>query len=210
MQVREIDYKKAMDVCVAKHYLHRKCPCSQAFGLFDESDVLSGVAIFGKPSSYTLCNGIAGTDESRNVIEFNRLWVDDSMPANTESWFLSRAIKKCKYELIVSFADSAAGHIGYIYQATNWLYCGVSNGQKYYRLKDNSNNKGLEQYRRRERLTKKYILESYGAEFIEEYYSSSKHRYVYLNAKGARKRQLLDKLRYRPMEYPKAPAGETV
>ena len=175
LEVKQIDYKTAMNVIVEKHYLHRKCPCSVAFGLFKDKNLV-GVIVFGKPSSYTLCEGIAGKDESKNVIEFNRLWVCDTMPKNTESWFTSRAIKQCPFEIIVSFADTEQGHVGYIYQATNWLYCGESKKQRYFRLKDNSNNEGGTEYRRRERMPKSKIIEQYGEEYVEEYYSSLKHR----------------------------------
>ncbi len=191
-----------MDVIVEKHYLHRKCSCSIAFGLFNDNDLV-GVIVFGKPSSYTLCNGIAGKEESKNVIEFSRLWVSDSMPKNTESWFVSRAIKQCPFEIIVSFADTEQGHIGYIYQATNWLYCGESKKQKYFRLKDNSNNEGGTEYRRRERMPRARIVEKYGEEYVEEYYSSLKHRYIYFNARRKRKKELLSKLKYDILPYPK-------
>ena len=93
LKIEKINYKVAMDVIVDKHYLHRKCPCSIAFGLFRMKDLV-GVVVFGKPASYTLCERIAGKEESKNVVELNRLWVCDSMPKNTESWFISRAIKK--------------------------------------------------------------------------------------------------------------------
>ena len=202
MDIKQIDYKTAMDVIVEKHYLHRKCSCSIAFGLFNDNDLV-GVIVFGKPSSYTLCNGIAGKEESKNVIEFSRLWVSDSMPKNTESWFVSRAIKQCPFEIIVSFADTEQGHIGYIYQATNWLYCGESKKQKYFRLKDNSNNEGGIAYRRRERMPRADIVKNYGEEYVEEYYSSLKHRYIYFNASKKRKKELLNKLRYKILPYPK-------
>jgi len=202
LEVKQIDYKTAMGVVVSSHYLHRKCPCSIAFGLF-KGTKLVGVIVFGKPSSYTLCEGIAGKDEKQNVIEFNRLWVCDTMPKNTESWFTSRAIKECPFEIIVSFADTEQGHIGYIYQATNWIYCGESKKQKYFRLKDNSNNTGSVQYRRRERMSKEKIIEQYGQEYVEEYYSSLKHRYIYFNADKRRKKELLKKLKYEILPYPK-------
>jgi len=191
-----------MEVIVEKHYLHRKCSCSIAFGLFNDNDLV-GVIVFGKPYSYTLCNGIAGKEESKNVIEFSRLWVSDDMPKNTESWFVSRAIRQCPFEIIVSFADTEQGHIGYIYQATNWLYCGESKKQKYFRLKDNSNNGGGTEYRRRERMPRARIVEKYGEEYVEEYYSSLKHRYIYFNARRKRKKELLSKLKYDILPYPK-------
>lgn len=203
LKVKQIDYKTAMNVIVEKHYLHRKCPCSIAFGLFDVENLV-GVIVFGKPSSYTLCEGIAGKEESKNVVEFNRLWVCDTMPKNTESWFTSRAIKQCPFEIIVSFADTEQGHIGYIYQATNWLYCGESKKQRYFRLKDNSKNEGGTEYRRRERMSKVKIIEQHGEEYVEEYYSSLKHRYIYFNADKRRKKELLKKLKYETLPYPKS------
>jgi len=203
LKIKTIDYKTAMQMIIEKHYLHRKCSCSIAFGLFN-NNTLVGVAILGKPASYTLCNGIAGNDESKNVIEFSRLWVCDSMPKNTESWFCSRVIKMTPFEIIVSFADSEQGHIGYIYQATNWIYCGESKKQKYFRLKNNSINSGGTQYRRRERMPKSKIIDEYGEEFVEEYYSSLKYRYIYFNCDKRRKKELLKKLKYKIEPYPKA------
>lgn len=200
--IKRVDYKTAMDIIVEKHYLHRKCPCSIAFGLYRDN-LIVGVIVFGKPASYTLCEGIAGKEESKNVIEFNRLWVCDSMPKNTESWFISRAIKECGFEIIVSFADTEQGHIGYVYQATNWLYCGESKKQRYFRLKDNSKNEGGTSYRRRERMSKSKITELYGEDFIEEYYSSLKHRYIYFNTCRRRKKELTKKLKYSVLKYPK-------
>ena len=202
LEISPLSYKDAMDIVVNKHYLKRKCPCSFAFGLYHNSDIV-GVIVFGKPASYTLCNGIAGKDESENVIEFNRLWVDDRMPRNTESWFVSRALKMCPYDIVVSFADTEQGHVGFIYQATNWLYCGISKKQKYFRLKTDEDNKGGTTYRRRARMPKSKIIEQYGEDFIEEYYSSMKYRYVYFNGSKARKKHLLKKLKYEILPYPK-------
>jgi len=203
MEVRKIDYKNAMDVIVDKHYLHRKCPCSIALGLF-ASNELKGVIVFGKPASYTLCEGIAGKEESKNVIEFNRLWVCDTMPRNTETWFIARALKQCPFEIIVSFADTEQNHTGYVYQAANWLYCGESKKQKYYKLKCNTDSAiGGVQYRRRARMSKEAIVKHYGAEYVDEYYSTLKYRYIFFNASKQRRKELLAKLRYKVLPYPK-------
>lgn len=37
--IEEIPYKLAMDMVIKNHYLHRKCPCSKAFGLFENGGV---------------------------------------------------------------------------------------------------------------------------------------------------------------------------
>ncbi|GHU71475.1 hypothetical protein FACS1894184_18360 [Clostridia bacterium] len=36
--------------------------------------------------------------------------------------------------LIVSYADAEQHHLGGIYQATNWIYTGKSDGERYFRL----------------------------------------------------------------------------
>lgn len=83
--VEQIDYKTAMDIVIEKHYLHRKCPCSYAFGLFEnETGKLMGVVVYGVSCSSTLLKGICGEEEMHNVYELNRLWVDDAVPKNGE------------------------------------------------------------------------------------------------------------------------------
>ena len=78
-EVREISYSVAMETVIAKHYLHRKCPCSRAYGLFERtSNTLVGVVTYGVPCSSTLLRGICGEEEMHNVYELNRLWVDDT------------------------------------------------------------------------------------------------------------------------------------
>ena len=52
-------------------------------------------------------------------------------------------------------------------------------------------------------MPKAKIIKEYGEEYVEEYYSSLKHRYIYFNADKRRKRELINKLRYPLKEYPK-------
>lgn len=40
--IEEIPYKLAMDMVIENHYLHRKCPCSKAFGLFENGGGYKG------------------------------------------------------------------------------------------------------------------------------------------------------------------------
>lgn len=202
--VKQIDYHLAMDVSIKNHYLHRKSPCSMAFGLYGNDEVLVGVTIFGVPPSHTLLKGICGDDEKRNVYELNRLWVDDSVPRNGESFFISQAIKMTDKEIIVSFADTSQGHIGYVYQATNFLYCGLSTKFRDPKIK------GLEHQHHAtyaHGMTNKQLIEKYGDDvyFVER---PRKHKYILFNAKSKkRKKELLRKLRYKILPYPKTIKG---
>lgn len=120
--VREIFAKEAQEIVVENHYLHRKTNISYAFGLFFDG-VMVGCCTFGCPPSRHLQMGACPTDPSL-VIELNRLWVSDDMGRNSESWFISRALRMLPPRIVVSYADTRYGHIGFVYRASNFNYAG--------------------------------------------------------------------------------------
>lgn len=129
LKFKAITSKTMNEVVVSNHYAHRAVPCSWSFGCFNERELL-GVISFGKPASPHLCRGICGDDNASRVYELNRLWLDNRCPKNSESRFISwsiRELSKLRPSLIlVSYADTGAGHSGMIYAATNWIYTGLS------------------------------------------------------------------------------------
>ena len=73
-------------------------------------------------------------------LEFSRLWLTDELPTNSESWFVSRCLKKLKckfpsYEGVVTWADCARGHNGTVYKALNFVFDGKSRKVKKYKGK---------------------------------------------------------------------------
>lgn len=203
--IERIDYKTAMSTVIEKHYLHRKCPCSYAFGLFENgTNKLMGVIVYGVPCSSTLLKGICGEEEMHNIYELNRLWVDDEVPKNGESFLVGNTIKRLDKEIIVSFADTSQNHVGTIYQATNFLYCGLSAKFKDPKVK------GLENMHHATYaygMTMKQLKEKYGAENVYYAERPRKHRYIYFNCNKRRKKELLAKLRYKVIPYPKKNEG---
>jgi len=83
---------------------------------------------------------------SGDVYELNRLWLSDTLPVfevqkvdkktgelkthrhGVESrfigWCLHQLKKKYPNIILVSYADGSKDHVGYVYQATNWIYTG--------------------------------------------------------------------------------------
>ena len=62
--IEQVDYQTAMKVVIDNHYLHRKAPCSKAYGLFCNScKNIVGVVVYGVSCSSTLLKGICGEDE---------------------------------------------------------------------------------------------------------------------------------------------------
>lgn len=122
MIVEPLDPRTAAEIVVREHYLHRRPPISFAYALVDERGVV-GCCIFGVPASRHLQKSACPT-EPDNVIELNRLWVDDRMPRNTETWFVARVLALLPPRIVVSYADTAEGHAGYVYRAANFNYAG--------------------------------------------------------------------------------------
>lgn len=117
-----IDSKEAARLVVAKHYLHRRPPISHAFGIYVRRELL-GVVTYGTPASRHLQMSACPTDPGL-VLELNRLWLDDCLGPNSESWFVSRTLKMLPPRIVVSYADPLWGHYGYIYRALNFHYAG--------------------------------------------------------------------------------------
>jgi hypothetical protein len=196
--VKPIPRKDALRIVVEKHYLHRECSALYQYGLFDKENELKGVCIFGVPASVPLVEGLFGIEERNNIIELSRLFVDESVPKNGESFLITQSISQCPIPIIVSFADSGMDHTGIIYQATNWLYTGMSEPTSFYKVKDNvkSDRHIYDKYSLSE------LKEKYGDKLIKVE-KSPKHRYIFLNCDRRRKRELLKKLKHPILPYPK-------
>jgi len=113
------DYEWMLLLC---HYARRLPSISHAYGLFD-GEMAIGIITFGTPASRHLQISACRTRPSC-VLELNRLFVVDHAAHNTESWFLSRALKLLKASIVVSYADTLEGHDGCVYRASNFKYAG--------------------------------------------------------------------------------------
>lgn len=201
--VEQISYQEAMEIVVANHYLHRKAPCSLAFGLFHQVNPLEclGVVCYGVSASSTLLKGICGVEQANNVYELTRLWVNDCVPKNGESFLIGRTLRLLDKEIVVSFADSSQGHVGVVYQATNWFYTGLSAKFRDPKVR------GLEHQHHAtyaHGLSNRQVIEKFGINNVYFVDRPRKHRYVFFNASKKRKAELLSLLRYPVLPYPKA------
>lgn len=57
--------------------------------------------------------------------EMARLWIDDAVPTNGESWLIGQSVKYIRRHhpdvtTLVTYADPSQGHTGAIYKAANW------------------------------------------------------------------------------------------
>ena len=201
-EVWAIDSTVAQTIVIERHYLHRSASCSYAFGLFDGMEIL-GVLMFGKPASNALCEGICGPEESPRVLELTRLWIEDGTPKNTESFFIGQAIRllPTEFDILVSYAEIQAGHVGTIYQATNWLYTGKSDRHVQWEVEGMSGQHSRHLFDKHGGVNKaKEIL---GDKMVATE-RPRKHRYILFRGSKTRRKELRRKLRYEIKPYPKA------
>tara|TARA_R100000458_G_C8204929_1_gene194288 strand:- start:99 stop:761 length:663 start_codon:yes stop_codon:yes gene_type:complete len=187
--ISSISQQEAIDFILPKHYSGRIPSISRAFGWFSNAGILEAVVTFGKPASHTLCDGVCGKEYSEKVYELNRLCRIENSEV-IMSQFVSKALKELSQKewIIVSYADLAMNHHGYIYQATNFIYTGTTvertdkytEGNKHSRHYDKDDKSGLRKVR------------------------SPKHRYIYFTAKKKSIRKAQKKmLKYPVLDYPK-------
>jgi uncharacterized protein YrzB (UPF0473 family) len=126
MQVRRLHLTEYEHWIKKIHYAKRIPNIMFGYGLFIDKK-LHGVCTFGMPPSSTLAQSIAGENYKNIVLELNRLVTSENLKKNTLSQFVSKSIKQLdKPKIIISFADPNNNHHGYIYQATNFIYTGIS------------------------------------------------------------------------------------
>lgn len=186
-EVRRITYAETKPFILGIHYA-RRMPCVQyAFGLF-EKGVLCGVVTYGQPASPSLCKGIAGEQNRSHVLELNRLvMLPEYNGDNRASFLVSHSLKMLpSHTFVVSYADWGGwGHVGYIYQATNFLYTGLTKARTdKYSEGGHSRHYAKDEKRRQPR--------------------TAKHRYVYLVGSKRERKEMFKELNYLVLEqYPK-------
>jgi hypothetical protein len=112
------------------HYAHRLPMIIHAFGLY-EGQTLKGVCTFGRPFAQLLIDRSFQGKYTDHFLELNRLYVVDGVEKNTLSFFVSRVLKMLPRPMVVvSYADTKMNHYGFIYQALNFHYTGLSAPRK--------------------------------------------------------------------------------
>ena len=169
-----------------KHYARRLPNMMHTFGLYDNGK-LHGVISYGLPASPHLCRGICGDEYAKIVLELNRLVIDHE-DKNAASRLIAGSLKLLPQpSIIVSYADTGVGHVGYVYQATNWIYTGLSARRFDPKHLTDANKHSRGKWNSEWELTER----------------SRKHRYIYFCGTRKLKKEMRQKLKYQVEVYPK-------
>lgn len=205
LRVIPLASNRAMKLVEEFHYSRRRVGAKFCFGLLDD-DHLSGCCVFSVPASYTLCNGVCGKSYRKQVIELSRLVVT-TQQKNAASFLIGSSLRLLAEKgdwIIVSYADcnSHVGHVGYVYQATNWIYTGQGSSEPKWRHPETGE---VISFTRRHIDTK---AERYGLTWrdLVKDEQVGKHRYVTFAGSKLFKRCARNALNYPALPYPK---GET-
>ena len=199
-EVKSIDYQDCKEWFLKKHYAKRMPPIDFCFGLYDNGKLI-GVCSFGTPAS----TAVREIVKSFKIYELNRLVIEEGMKKNSLSWFVSKCLLLMpKPSVIVSYADTSQNHHGYIYQATNWIYTGLSLKFMDYMVKgmEHLNGATIFDISRGQENRAAWLREKFGDRlYMKE--RARKHRYFYLVGDKRDKRKMIKELPYEIQPYPK-------
>ena len=207
---------------VKNHYSHKWTSCRYALGIFYETDnehtffdekdeKLAGVAIYGYPVGRSAPKSISPELKEEEVLELTRLFIFDDYGKNTESVVLSKTFNWLKenasdIKVLVSYSDPEQGHLGIIYQATNWIYQGNSiRLMPNYAIRLTEDGKWMHS---RNVTTKfgSHNLEKLKKRIGHTFWRKEepeKHRYLYLLCNKGDKKKIMNTLIHKSQPYPK-------
>lgn len=190
--VRRIESKLAHPFIREIHYSRKVPNITDAFGLFVNGELI-GVCTYGIPASRPLCVGLAGKENVDRVKELNRLVIKPEFNGggyNYASYLVSHSLKLLENgTYVVSYADPSWTHVGYVYQACNFLYTGLSAKRVDYYQTDGLHPRSFTKGKHQTEVLQTRI---------------QKHRYVYLVGDRKTKKQMRKCIKYPIFDkYPK-------
>ena len=202
MEVRRVARSDCAPFILERHYAKRWPSITYAFGLFREERMV-GVVTYGTPPSAPLRRGVAGDEFKSYVIELNRLCLLHNQK-NEASYLVSRSLKRLPDSIVVSFADPDQGHVGYVYQACNFIYCGLSAKRTDWKVEglEHLHGQTIADEFRGTKDRAKAMREKYGDRFYLKP-RPRKHRYVYFVGSKSFRKRARNALRYPICSYPK-------
>ena len=146
--IERVNKNEAAELLLQFHYLKdisKTFKSGYNYGLYKNNNFcplniggIQGVCIFTGLPVPEIAKGAFGLErhEQQGLFELSRLCIHPTTQQseyNITSWFVSKAIRRLRKETsvrgIISYADSDH-HVGTIYRACNFRYCGLSEPKK--------------------------------------------------------------------------------
>jgi hypothetical protein len=228
VSVALINKNIAKDMIIKYHYTHAWTAARYCLGIyyrmneadqFGNYDKLIGCAVYGFPVGAQAPTSVCEHLTKDNVLELTRLYVHDGYGSNIESNALSKTFQWIKdndknIKVLISYADNGQGHLGGIYQATNWIYQSTSdeialmpnygislqeNPYKWIHSRTVFSKWGSSNM--------EHLKREIGKDGYDKFWRRKeppKHRYIQILAQNKReRRELMSKLKHEAYPYPK-------
>ena len=127
MRITKANSKAVQFSCKYFHY-SRSVPAVQyAYNVYNDSDEWCGCILYGGGANNNLAKSF--NKNAGEVLELERVALNGKQEQTSKAVALS--LKQLHKEnplcqIVVSYSDHRQKHIGTIYQATNWIYLGIS------------------------------------------------------------------------------------
>jgi hypothetical protein len=206
VSVYPIKCNEAKPLIINHHYSHKWTSCRYSYGVYYDSKLI-GCVVYGPPVGRQAFASITKTIklDRKEVMELTRLWIADGYGTNIESYSIGQTFKYLRNEgirVLLSYSDPNVGHLGKIYQATNWLYQGNETmlvaACKY---KINNEVLHIRTISARYGSVKDNVLKKIDPNY-EKLNELKKHRYLYILNKKERK-EIINDLKHPIKEYVK-------
>lgn len=135
--VKEISKEETLDMIQKYHYSNTLPKLNKHFLGFFLGGVLVGVVTlgWGTRPKHTIQRIFPSLD-TKDYFEIGRMCMTEEMPRNSESQMLKALAKYIKanfpdIKVLFTWADGMVGKVGYVYQASGFIYAGYSGGEMY-------------------------------------------------------------------------------
>lgn len=172
---------------------------------------LGAVCVFAPTSTWQM-SLLCGEEYKDKVIQLTRGAVAYWAPPNTSSHIIGLCLKhievNTKFRVVLAYADPRAGEIGTVYQATNWLHCGIASAGNDF-VPEFADFESIHFHTRSlpKWLKSKTRIERRGWNVVKVP-RAQKYRYVYLLGSRKERKELLKALRYPVLSYLKRETAE--
>lgn len=124
--------KRTLKALISKNHYSGTCSSiTVGYGVYYRGALKGGIVFSAGVGRFA--NAYCRICKPTEIIELTRLWLHDDLPKNSESRVVGLALRvlrrgRGRFRAVLSYADEYAGHVGTIYQATNFRYMGTSSG----------------------------------------------------------------------------------
>lgn len=136
-EVKEISKEEALNMIKKYHYSNTLPKINKHFlGFYNKNELVGVITLgWGTRPLHTI-KRIFPDLTTKDYYEIGRMCMTDKMKRNSESQMISHCCKWIKQnepqiKILFTWADGMLGKVGYVYQASGFIYAGYSQGEMY-------------------------------------------------------------------------------